>query len=280
MDTSEIIYHYTDAKGLFGILDTKQIWASSYRYMNDAQEFYYGFDLISEIIPSQLPFLPSNFSDYPVGNFTNIIKNLKLFYDLDIIFVASFSVENEGDSLNQWRGYAGLHSGYSLGFSRENMNSINLGTRLIKCSYDKEEQLNKIRKIIDKYLSAAIAELRSGSHDDFGEFVIYSDHARIAAQEMALLSPELKHDAFSEEKEWRLVVGPLLFNDERICYRDSERGIIPYFKIDFNATALKHIIVGPGPNKERNELSLRQMLKSKGFENVKVSVSKIPFRTW
>jgi hypothetical protein len=78
MDTPEILYHYTDAKGLYGIIDTKQIWASSYRFMSDAREFEYGFDLISEIYPedSRESFLAQQI-------------NWKGCYCTDCLFVAS-----------------------------------------------------------------------------------------------------------------------------------------------------------------------------------------------
>jgi hypothetical protein len=33
-----LLYHYTDAKGLHGILETEQLWASSYQFLNDATE--------------------------------------------------------------------------------------------------------------------------------------------------------------------------------------------------------------------------------------------------
>lgn len=282
MEVQEILYHYTDAKGLFGILDTKQIWASSYRYMSDAQEFYYGFDLISDLFPGKLPFQKwcFNFSGNSAElNFAEFIRTRKHHYDLDILFVASFSTKDDGDSLSQWRGYAGLHSGYSLGFSREILNSINSDTRLIACCYNKEQQLKELKELVNKYYLQAIKLITN--HDPDDTFVILTDIGhRLAAPDVVSLSAKFKHEAFKDEEEWRLVVGPLILNDERICYRDSERVIIPYVKIDFNTTGLKHIIVGPGPHKERNERSLRQMLIQKGFKDVNVSVSKVPFRTW
>lgn len=291
MDTPEILYHYTDAKGLYGILNTKQIWASSYRFMSDSQEFNYGFDLISELFPGQLPIrtLGLDFSENSAElSFAEVLRRKKDFYDLDILFIASFSAAAKGDSLGQWRGYAGLHSGYSLGFCSNDLKSINSETRLIACCYDKTQQKNELKKLIDKYLSIAKEQIKSDSHDpsydprydSFYWFTrIASEHA---VKELAPLCAKFKHLAFEEEKEWRLVVGPLPFNDDRICYRDSERVIIPYVKIDFSATGLplKRIIVGPGPHKERNAQSLRQMLIRQGLQDVEVSLSEVPFRTW
>jgi hypothetical protein len=33
-----LLYHYTDQKGLLGILESKQLWATHYRYLNDTSE--------------------------------------------------------------------------------------------------------------------------------------------------------------------------------------------------------------------------------------------------
>jgi hypothetical protein len=40
-----LLYHYTDATGLLGIVQSRAIWATHIRYLNDAQEFDYAADL-------------------------------------------------------------------------------------------------------------------------------------------------------------------------------------------------------------------------------------------
>src|SRR5258708_287861 len=46
------LFHYTDAKGLLGIIQDKSIWASSVYYLNDASEVRYGSDLLVETLDS------------------------------------------------------------------------------------------------------------------------------------------------------------------------------------------------------------------------------------
>jgi len=279
MDIPEILYHYTGANGLYGILNTKQIWATSYRYMSDAREFEYGFDLISELYPPEEDKVRGLLSDTPSVEYikdsiyAGLIKRWKIYYKSDCIFVASFS--SKGDSLGQWRGYAGLHSGYSLGFNFKEIESINPDTRLVACCYDKSKQLDGIKRIIDEYLPQMKSAEREGPHELLAK-------AYWAASDIALLAATLKHPAFEEEEEWRLVVGPLEANNERICYRPGKRLIIPYVNIGFGPSELplKRIIVGPGPHQERNAASLRQMLILHRFKDVEVSISDAPFRTW
>ncbi len=168
MDTPDILYHYTDAKGLYGILKTEQIWASSYRFMSDSQEFNYGFELISELFPDQLPIqtLGLDFSENAAYlSFAEVLRRKKWLYDLDVLFIASFSAAAKGDSLGQWRGYAGLHSGYSLGFSSNDLKSINSETQFIPCCYDKQQQLKWLKELIDTHFSAAKNHIKSISQD-------------------------------------------------------------------------------------------------------------------
>ena len=48
-DTSEspIVYHYTTPEGLWGIIDSGELWMSDYSYLNDAVELNYGLQLAS-----------------------------------------------------------------------------------------------------------------------------------------------------------------------------------------------------------------------------------------
>jgi hypothetical protein len=40
------VFHYTDQAGSLGIIQTKAIWATDLRYLNDSREYSHGFDRI------------------------------------------------------------------------------------------------------------------------------------------------------------------------------------------------------------------------------------------
>jgi hypothetical protein len=281
MNPPEILYHYTNAQGLLGILKTKKIWASSYRYMNDAQEFEYGFELIKEIYPKPKEYpLVSNVSDY---SFAETIRRKKWDFESDCIFVASFS-EN-GDLLSQWRGYTGPHGGYAIGFLSEILEQDE--ANLVVCEYDKDIQKNRLKETIDNDIKIIRPEFykgleksEKGASDGLFSYLDLLD--RVAVPKIVSIATAFKHPSFAEEKEWRLVVGPIPNDSQRIQYRPASSAIIPYIDIDYNLSSLpiKHIIVGPGPHKERNEGSLKQMLQKYGFQSVDVSSSTVPFRNW
>lgn len=51
-DEPELVYHYTDPGGLFGIITKKVLWASDVWFMNDAQEALYGLEAIERALES------------------------------------------------------------------------------------------------------------------------------------------------------------------------------------------------------------------------------------
>jgi hypothetical protein len=45
-----LIYHYTDLRGLLGILDERKLWATDIRYLNDTSEGTYGLKRLHELV--------------------------------------------------------------------------------------------------------------------------------------------------------------------------------------------------------------------------------------
>lgn len=276
-----LLYHYTDAKGLYGILKSKTLWASSYQFLNDATEFEYAFDLIKDVYPQE----DSNPSIGPMSDFriAENIRKERYNYISDCLFVVSFSEKD--DLLGQWRAYAGPYSGYSLGFRSSKLDA-HKNAKLVACNYDKGKQLEDIKDLIEK-LSAVIRESfelppESGEQNRRNSFDKLISQRLDASKKMLSIAKSFKHSSFKDEKEWRLVFGPLPEDSEEICYRLTKLTVTPYAEIDFSSDGLpiERIVVGPGPHQKRSAHSLSQMLKKLGFENVKVSQSKIPYRNW
>ena len=48
--TDELIYHYTDLNGLLGILESKELWATDVRYLNDASEATFGEERLRKLV--------------------------------------------------------------------------------------------------------------------------------------------------------------------------------------------------------------------------------------
>jgi len=92
----ENLYHYTDSNGALGIINTQNIWATHYSFLNDYNEFEYAKDLIRKALEEIL-----DNSEYQIALKDNwhLFENQFIFYNT---FLASFSTEK--DLLSQCTG--------------------------------------------------------------------------------------------------------------------------------------------------------------------------------
>jgi hypothetical protein len=134
--------HYTSATGLIGILESKQLYATDVRFLNDSQELLYAVDLAKQYLTNQ----PLQSKDDERKAFADFaLKLLDTKDNLVVIlgtptFVASFSEEN--DLLSQWRGYCPNGNGFAISFSPDCIMELAKAHRwqLLKCLYSKREQ--------------------------------------------------------------------------------------------------------------------------------------------
>jgi hypothetical protein len=103
---SERLFHYTTARGLKGILESRKLWASDARCLNDSTEVDLGVQLGSEIAKET-----RLFSDLAIGDI------FEATFQSCAAFIISFSELR--DDLSQWRGYGADGRGYCLGFDLE-----------------------------------------------------------------------------------------------------------------------------------------------------------------
>jgi hypothetical protein len=113
-----LLYHCTDQKGLLGILKDKCIWATHYRFLNDASERQDPLPIFMSRIISRLkstPQLQGESRKIKELFYSKIIKNMEIeAQSVDAYYICfsqeveySESQENDqmpGDRLSQWRG--------------------------------------------------------------------------------------------------------------------------------------------------------------------------------
>ena len=108
-------YHYTDDRGLRGILETGRLWFTDLFSLNDPSELNHGISLALKILENkanesqkkEVRFFCKMFDQAMTGS----AKNFAHF------FVCCFS--NIGDELGQWRAYADEGRGYAIGFDAQ-----------------------------------------------------------------------------------------------------------------------------------------------------------------
>jgi hypothetical protein len=236
-----ILYHYTTLDGARQILETRKLWASSIRHLNDSSELQYAIDLALKVFPI------AAFSDFERRFWLDDLRG-------GTSYVASFSVHR--DQLSQWRGYGGSACGIALGFDAEYIKGTlsPLGYRLEPCIYDPEEQ----RRLFES----------SGG----------SASAQAAAHAIVDLAPRMKQPKFSEEGEWRVISG---VPPEPITpsFRVVGSMLVPYRKLPMDpASSIRKVIIGPSPHPQENRFAVELLLLASGIV-VPPEASEIAYRT-
>ena len=151
-----LLYHYTDAQGLLGMIRTQRLWATNIRFMNDPTEVAYAAGLVRRSVLEQ----GERYSKPLVKDIARGIDALlKLYETEDDKYICCFC--EDGDLLSQWRGYGAVGGGYSLGFL-----ASRLGLTAYRTLESPEPVLRRVvyngkqqRRIIDRWVRAAFVRM-------------------------------------------------------------------------------------------------------------------------
>src|SRR4051812_30632105 len=93
-----VLYQYTDATGLMGILHSGAVWATDARFLNDATELEYFRQAVHETASGARTSLRTA---HAVRFADELLENRNDQFFMGSIYVASFSADP--DVLSQWR---------------------------------------------------------------------------------------------------------------------------------------------------------------------------------
>lgn len=263
------LYHYTDQKGLLGILESKSVWATHLQYLNDKSEGQIIAQLLLDELNQRVTIGPGEPSS-PLMTLAQLMgvsivapegkipcSDAEVFSQgfaisswvtAQDVFVSSFS--EQGDLLSQWRAYSGESGGYSIGFTRSYLQSVGAyflairngrfyddSSPLIPCRYcdelEKESLKREIAQIVDSYITEAEQTKRQVVPRAKEGF---RTPAAIALRHFLPLGKRramTKDLAFREEAEWRLVLqlGGIGAADSDLDLRPGRSMLIPYLKV-------------------------------------------------
>jgi hypothetical protein len=297
----EMLYHYTTLEGLLGILESKSIWATHIRYLNDAAEFNYAKDLIAD--GSRMRSNESSDQSKEMYTLASLVNQRDQSTTLDgyvhsliernasnellmllellhraKIFVCCFSESR--DQLSQWRAYSPKGNGVCIGFNTALFipQMEKKGFRLIKCVYEWKEQVDRLNRFIDKFHQEQTSTPReSKESEDKLEPLI-----RRYGEDLFGLTISLKHESFKEESEWRF--GDIKPGQNDLKFRLGKSMLIPYHVIPLTegetALPISEIIIGPSPNIDLSREAVETLLQNHGLETCEVKLSGTPYRTW
>lgn len=278
-DPEGTLYHYTSLGAFKSIVDHKALWATEIHYLNDSSELVGMYEMMRVYIMEMKNGDVENSDIY--DQFDAWLKD-RLNHG-HLMFVACFT--HNGSLLSQWRSYCPIGRGVSFGFeASELLNHFReKGYKFGKCIYD----LSKKADLILSLLFTAVQHAKGVGKDKLRhENNSYHTSFEMIEDEILFIASLLKHKGFSEEQEWRLVVGPVKkYIDEDIYYREGSSMLVPYLQVSLpvnntGGISLKKVFLGPTPNQNISMRSLHMFLSKSGCNKFDISYCQIPYRAW
>ena len=277
---TQTLYHYTSISGLQGIVDSRSIWATEIRYLSDAKELVQTLDILLSVIRAKYESSDATKREF-LRQFEVWLRDRLV--NGHLVFVASLS--EQGNLLSQWRAYSPVGKGVSLGFDPQYIRTIAQQQvyRLGKCVYDGELQQRVIQEIFRRIEKEATSNgpendtsKRHPSNSYYGIFERFED-------DLLMCAALLKHPAFREEVEWRVVSSVVKrYAPSDIQYREGRSCLVPYRELSLvpkesAGMTLKEVFVGPTPDSELSMRSVGMYLSNRGISPM-VANSSIPYR--
>jgi hypothetical protein len=291
------LYHYTTLSGLRGILNERSFWLGHISSFNDPLEIQYGKDIVYDAINEAL----KNESNNEVRTFlVDLQSYIKIFGEpvkkefgnqLYHIFVACFCELD--DLLSQWRAYADHGGGYCLGFQFSSNTKISSNSTnpidkkhpyLRKVIYEEIEQRNLVQQYINKIIAGAKKAFNTNHQDSYSILVRTTMMAMQAVNILYDMLITFKHNAFREEKEWRLIrVIRTDSEPENLQFREKNNYLIPYRPTNiFNETddkslhfPLSSVSFGPSLEPIRTRPAIELLLYNLAANNHQIKINPL-----
>jgi hypothetical protein len=242
--TSDIyknLYHYTTWDGLLGILRSKKMWATHYKFLNDYTEITLFRDrLVNLILPHVKDVYDELIKHSPhakrkideEGGLNQVVRHdTEAFVDAQYhatgneIYIVSFCGEhtnphiNSNGLLSQWRGY-GPGGGFAIVFDTQKLEEI-LSLEVQKYEYGMIHLSDVVYSGDEKKLQEEFYESLTVIADDvrqvFNKLKAPDNELVLNGfQPFATCISRYKHHGYCEENEVRIVALPTVVNKEII----------------------------------------------------------------
>ena len=123
------LFHYTSPVGLIGIAQTKKLWATHIRFLNDLKELGHAVDYVCNAIGNRLN--ASVFKDTYSEPERGLLQGMAQYAGAVAIGVFVASLTEMGDQLSQWRAYCPPAGGYAIRNSFSSANGNGRGTGVL-----------------------------------------------------------------------------------------------------------------------------------------------------
>ena len=222
-ETDSLVWHYTDANGLMGMIKDRQVWATHFRFLNDSQEGWFLDKPLTDFLENDEP-MSSSERDFIwdmlrpyVGQ--PITRMTKVPDGNHFLLCGSTS----GDELTLWRNYARDAVSFAVGLDPQSPLGLVPPDKDVGIT---RHEMHPWRKVEyhspETYLPTAYARrIREAvSQEDMGDRIVD------VSDELTHLYSTVKSAAFKDERESRIVC--VTNNTQLWRFRVSSYGITPY----------------------------------------------------
>lgn len=277
------IWHYTDAGGVIGILQSGTLRATSINMLNDSAEYRHGREALNQVL--DLTMKSKLVHPHQKRLIEEVVRLSDDILDSSGLYVACASMA--ADSLAQWRAYGGS-TGHALLLNPSRDLTVvspcppdrwtSITPRWGQVLYKRDEQMALIGDSL-----GFIAHGTPTDGSDLNDLEMYE-----YAINLIELVSYCKDPSFSEEQEIRTVIQAP--NQEAIKFRTTALGVTPFIELsiatepDQRTTEKAHgipltgVAVGPFSGRNFSAQGITSLLQSMSYDNQNVSVSTSTLR--
>ena len=277
------LYHYTNRKGLEGILSSGTLWVGDIFKMNDTSELKHGISQADEILRKMADVGPPE-SNLFSGQFSTLLSQSGVE---SVAHCFTCSLCKAGDDPNMWRDYAENERGFALEFDGPLLEEIYtkhpdglpvVNNSTFPVAYDDAKLRGMLGKIIDAAFPLISAPYGRGLSSEKNRIYIRELWLTVAVHTLRC-GLFFKKEKYSIEQEYRLL--QVFRGDQAVpSVKLKPCSNFRYREFDWKSrdlAALRRITVGPTAE-EGTENSVRLLLSACGFSGVAVDRSSIPYR--
>lgn len=305
-----VVWHYTNAAGLAGIIRENVLWASSTAFMNDRHEMRTGAELLRSLLDQH----KSHLEPKVLRDVQSMVHHATA-QDRNRTFVTCAC--EDPNNLTLWRNYTGPDVGFAVGLDTARPLSMRRQRTLTNEMIEqlgfleddsKQEVINNARRDLGSftwrravYHPETQRQIAWGRLRELeGAAVARLDSRQPERHELDVMSDiydelqTFKHYGFKDEREMRVVCWAGVHTDLiYVKHRPSPYGVVPYVELcvpresssppSVRPEAVQElpivgIAVGPTAYPEEAATGVRELLRASGRNSVSVIPSKVPFR--
>jgi len=280
-----ILWHYTNAEGLLGIIKGNELWMSHIATMNDSEEYLHGLQYILDEVDDRLSKTPLEVPKQFYQKVAEAVNSLMKIEKIPDIYVMSFS--GETDTLMHWTEYGRHGVGYAIGFDAERLKAATANTSdpirspiLLRCIYADNLKRSITAAVLDRYLEELLQTIASGS-DTEGQIARFLQWFIFTA---VLFGPSFKHAIFEPECEWRLVAFDRQAGSS-VDYQARGNEVREIVKLSIGEgrnPAMSEIKIGSNRDKRLRKIGaevIKRLLNAQELGHVIVAESMSPYRS-